>query len=409
MTYHEAIEWLFGLQKTGVKLGLDNMRRLCRAIGGPDQRLKYIHLAGTNGKGSCAAMLEAILRHAGYKTGLYTSPHLVEFGERIQVNRAPLTMTQVAEQTAWFKTVVERARADGWEPTFFEVVTAMALREFDRQRVDMVVLETGLGGRLDATNIVTPECSVITGIGFDHMEYLGDTLTLIAEEKAAIIKRGRPVVVGGMAEEARRVMVSVAQERGSPLYVPKPLPMNCRLGLAGNYQRANAALALRVCDALSVSGWRIPEESRSAGLAGAEWPGRFQILSNNPLIILDGSHNPQGLTATLSAWRDLTGGEPPRVIFGCLKDKDTRALTLSLDRPDAELWLVPIEAARGESPARLAELFHQAKTRIFNNSTEALTLAITGNTPTLIIGSLYLAGQILAALRAQPHEVKLNG
>ncbi|MDR1304651.1 MAG: bifunctional folylpolyglutamate synthase/dihydrofolate synthase, partial [Verrucomicrobiales bacterium] len=322
MTYHEAIEWLFGLQKTGVKLGLDNMRRLCRAIGGPDQRLKYIHLAGTNGKGSCAAMLEAILRHAGYKTGLYTSPHLVEFGERIQVNRAPLTMTQVAEQTAWFKAVVERARADGWEPTFFEVVTAMALREFDCQRVDMVVLETGLGGRLDATNIVTPECSVITGIGFDHMEYLGDTLALIAGEKAAIIKRGRPVVVGGMAEEARQVMVSVAQERGSPLYFPKPLPVNCRLGLAGNYQRANAALALRVCDALGVSGWRIPEASRSAGLAGAEWPGRFQILSNNPLIILDGSHNPQGLAATLSAWRDLTGSEPPRVIFGCLKDKD---------------------------------------------------------------------------------------
>ncbi|MDR2463947.1 MAG: bifunctional folylpolyglutamate synthase/dihydrofolate synthase [Verrucomicrobiales bacterium] len=410
MNNQEAVDWLFSLQKSGVKLGLENMLRLCAAIGEPQRRLKFVHLAGTNGKGSCAAMIEAILRHAGYKVGLYTSPHLVEFGERIQVNRAPLTMRRVVEQVEFFKKIVAQLTVSGVEPTFFEVVTAMALREFDRQRVDIVVLETGLGGRLDSTNIVTPECGVITGIGLDHMDYLGGTLTLIAAEKAAIIKRGRPVVIGDMAEEARRVIVSVAQEQGSAMYFSEqPLPLTVRLGLVGEYQRRNAALVLRVCDALGVSGWEIPENARLAGLAAAEWPGRFQIISRQPLVILDGAHNPQGLAAAWSAWRELNGSEPPRVIFGCLKDKDARALAMSLDHPGIEVWLAPIEAARGESPSRLAELFHRAQTRIFHNATDALTLAMNGEMPTLIVGSLYLAGQILAALRGRAHQAALNG
>jgi dihydrofolate synthase/folylpolyglutamate synthase len=426
VNYQDCVNWLFNLQKSGIKLGLGNMRRLCRKIGYPNKRLKFVHIAGTNGKGSCAAMLESVLRQSGYKVGLYTSPHLVEFGERIQVNRAPLTAGELVDQIEYFKLMVDQARKEGLEPTFFEVVTAMAFRVFDRAKVDIVVLETGLGGRLDSTNVVKPECSLITGIGFDHMNYLGDTLTAIAGEKAAIIKRWRPAVIGVMDAEAREVMVGAAKAMNSPLYFPQETRLLARetqpsrqrflcdrreydVKLLGNYQLQNAALVLRVCDALEDGGWNIPEAAREEGLATTEWAGRFQVLSDRPLMVVEGSHNEQGMRATLATWRDVAGKLPARIIFGCLKDKDIKSMAQCLDRKGAEVWLVPIEAMRGAEPKLLSEFFKEAKTRVFDNSTEALKLARDGNKATLITGSLYLVGQILAALREQKHEVVLNG
>jgi dihydrofolate synthase/folylpolyglutamate synthase len=426
VNYQDCVDWLFNLQKSGIKLGLGNMRRLCRKIGYPNKRLKFVHIAGTNGKGSCAAMLESVLRQAGYKVGLYTSPHLVEFGERIQVNRVPLTAGELAGQIEYFKSIVDQARKEGSEPTFFEVVTAMAFRVFDQAGVDIVVLETGLGGRLDSTSVVRPECSLITSIGFDHMNYLGDTLTAIAGEKAAIIKRWCPAVIGDMPEEAREVMIDVAKAMSSPLYLPQETLLLARevqpplqrflcdrreyhIKLLGNYQLQNAAMTLRVCDALEDGGWNIPDAARKEGLARAEWSGRFQMLSDQPPIVVEGSHNEQGMKATLATWRDLTGNFPDRIIFGCLKDKDIRSLAECLDRQGVEIWLVPIDAMRGEEPKLLAEFFKEAKTRVFDNSTEALKLARDSDKATLITGSLYLVGQILAALREQKHEVVLNG
>jgi dihydrofolate synthase/folylpolyglutamate synthase len=426
VNYQQAIDWLFSLQKSGIKLGLGNMRRLCRAIGYPNKRLKFVHIAGTNGKGSCAAMLESVLRESGYKTGLYTSPHLVEFGERIQVNRRPLTASQLVSQVEYFQQITEQVRSIGLEPTFFEVVTAMAFRAFEQAKVDIVILETGLGGRLDSTNVVKPECSVITGIGFDHMNYLGNTLTAIAGEKAAIIKRWRPAVIGNMPEEARAVMVAAAKAMNSPLYLPNSADLVDRqlqpplqrficdrreyaIPLLGNYQLPNAALVLRICDVLEDGGWSIPENARHKGLEQAEWAGRFQVVCDEPLIVIEGSHNEQGMKATLDTWESLVGKMPERIVFGCLKDKDVLSLTANLDFKGTEVWLVPIEAQRGEDPARLASFFKQAKTKVFASSAEAFEQARQGRKATLVTGSLYLVGQVLAGMREQKHEVLLNG
>ncbi|MDB6168372.1 MAG: fgs, partial [Verrucomicrobia bacterium] len=292
--YAAVTDYLFGLKPAPGKFGIDRMRRFSAALGHPEEKIPVVHVAGTNGKGSVSAMVDAILRSAGWRVGLYTSPHLVNLGERVQVDRQILREDEILALTRELDRVAEEigARHPDECPSFFEYMTAMALLAFTRRGCDVGVIETGLGGRLDATNIVTPEASVITSIGMDHCEYLGDELAQIAREKAGIIKPGRPVVMGLMPAEAEQVIRAVALERGSPLdsvaaEFGAELDGYPHTNLEGDYQRWNAATATLVARALPAR-WRITEKAIADGLKHVDWPGRWQrVKIGGRLAILD--------------------------------------------------------------------------------------------------------------------------
>src|SRR6267142_5150116 len=278
MTYTAAIDFLCQLQIFGAKLGLENTRKLAELAGNPHHRLRFIHVAGTNGKGSTCAMLESIYRAAGLRVGLFTSPHLVGFSERIQINRQLINAAEIIRLVSEMQPLLTQFPAEQ-HPTFFEVVTVMALRYFAEQDCDLVIWETGLGGRLDATNIVTPLASVITNIGFDHQQWLGDKLEKIAAEKAGIIKPGIPVVTAIDAPEALYMIETVAQKNGSPLTRVGKNPVSgvpLAVSLPGDHQKLNAALALATVEVLKK---QIPvvEEKIREGLTGVNWPGRLQL------------------------------------------------------------------------------------------------------------------------------------
>ncbi len=388
MTYEEAIQFLQRLQMFGAKLGLENMLRLAERAGSPHHRLRFIHVAGTNGKGSTCAFLESIYRAAGLRVGLYTSPHLVRFGERIQVNRELIPDAEVAR-------LVELAR--NWTrdipATFFEVVTAMALQYFEEQNCDLVIWETGMGGRLDATNIVTPLASVITNIALDHQQWLGNTLEEIAREKAGIIKPGVPVfTTSGSAE-----IVRVASEHGSPLthVAPSAVPA-LPLGLRGAHQKANAALALAATRVLPVA-----REHIVAGLTTAYWPGRLQVIERpgGQTIVLDGAHNVAGMQALCAELKVSFPYELPAVIFGALKDKSWPEMLKVLAGTASRLVLTPLKTSRSFAPAEALESYPEAT--VCESLDQALTL-VAEERFVVVAGSLYLVGEALEALNLSP-------
>src|SRR5579872_3536913 len=303
MTYAEAIRFLYDLQLFGTKLGLENTFRLAALAGNPQQKLRFIHVAGTNGKGSTCAMLESIYRAAGLRVGLFTSPHLVAFGERIQVNRQPVNEADVARLAGGMRLLLKQFPA-GEHPTFFEVVTVMALRYFAEQKCDLVIWEAGLGGRLDATNIVTPLASVITNIHFDHQSWLGDTLARIAGEKAGIIKPGVPVITAVDDAEAFRILYETARKNESPFWLitwtqaEYPPLHGLNLPLLGEHQRLNAAVAVYTVRTVSRE-IPVSDEIIRAGLLGVHWPGRLQLVerAGGQKLLLDGAHNLGGAEA----------------------------------------------------------------------------------------------------------------
>lgn len=279
--YRQAIEFLYRLQWFGARLGLENPLKLARLLGNPQKGLRFIHIAGTNGKGSTCAVLESIYRAAGHRVGLFTSPHLVSFRERIQVNRRLISQQDVVRLVDAMRPVLKEF-SEPDHPTFFEVVTVMALRYFAERKCDLVIWETGLGGRLDATNIVMPIASVITNVQYDHQKWLGETLADIASEKAGIIKPGTPVIAGVDGDEAFAVIQKSAAEKQSPLIrVDSDIVRNCGdvlkdLPLLGDYQRKNAALALAAVEALRDRLPVTPEQIRT-GVSTVSWPGRMQV------------------------------------------------------------------------------------------------------------------------------------
>ncbi|HZL78804.1 MAG TPA: folylpolyglutamate synthase/dihydrofolate synthase family protein, partial [Candidatus Limnocylindrales bacterium] len=303
MTYSEAIQFLYGLRLFGAKFGLENTFKLAALAGDPQDKLRFIHVAGTNGKGSTCAMLESIYRAAGLRVGLFTSPHLVSFRERIQVNRQLISEAEVIR-------LVEALRAANKEndAALFEFATVMALKFFAEQKCDLVIWETGLGGRLDATNIVTPLVSVITNIGFDHQQWLGDTLARIAAEKAGIIKPGMPVITATAAPEALAVIEKIAHEKNVPLKlvtvddVQSWLTGTLAPPLLGEHQKLNAALALATVEMLQRQ-ISVSAEKICAGLAAVDWPGRLQLVTRTggQKILLDGAHNADGAKALRAA------------------------------------------------------------------------------------------------------------
>ena len=425
MTYGEAISYLHGLRMFGLNLGLDNPRRLAALAGNPEQRLRFIHVAGTNGKGSTCAMLESIYRAAGLRVGLYTSPHLVSFGERLQINREPAgeaaIVGLVGELRGWLET--SRASGDGvpLQPTFFEAVTVMALRYFERERCDLVIWETGLGGRLDATNIVTPLASVITTIGLDHQNWLGGTLAAIAGEKAGIIKPGVPVVTGVAEPTAQAVIAEVAERQGSALTVvtaedagKAPLA-EVELPLLGEHQRLNAAVATAVVRVLAEE-IPVTEEAVRRGLTGVSWAGRMQLVRRGQQrILLDGAHNIDSARCLQAALKRHFPGEQPVLVLGILRDKDFGEMCCILAPLAERILLVPVQNERTIAAEDLAPLCRAAnpaaEVMVCGGLSEALRIA--GGAPlVLITGSLYLIGEAMEALGltagAPPGERGLN-
>jgi dihydrofolate synthase / folylpolyglutamate synthase len=413
LTYSEAIEFLYDLQLFGSKLGLESTRRLAALAGNPQERLRFIHVAGTNGKGSTCAMLESIYRASGLRVGLFTSPHLVAFGERIQVNRRPVGKPEVARLAGEMQVLLRQFPA-GEPPTFFEVVTVMALRYFAEQECDLVIWETGLGGRLDATNIVTPLASVITNIQFDHQQWLGDTLERIATEKAGIIKPGVPVITAVDDPEAFRILFETARRQDAPFRLitwaqTENHPMRgLQLPLLGEHQRLNAAVAAHTVIAL-VDKIPVSHETIRTGLSQVEWPGRLQLIERGPgrNLLLDGAHNAGGAAILRTALRTYFGTRAPTFILGIMRDKDWQVMCGTLAPLAARILLVPVSSPRSASPEELEPVCRAANpaTDIEKCDSLAAALGRIQNDPFVVVtGSLYLVGEALELLNPASTE-----
>jgi dihydrofolate synthase/folylpolyglutamate synthase len=409
--YAATKEYLYSLKAGGVKFGIDRMRRLAAALGHPERTYPVIHIAGTNGKGSVAAMLESIFRAAGRRTGLYTSPHLVKLGERVQVDRQSLTEAEIVAYARELQPVAARAAifAADEHATFFEFMTAMAFLQFQRQRVDLAIVEVGMGGRLDATNVVQPEISVITSIGLDHCAELGNTVEQIAREKAGIIKPGRPVVLGRMPAAAERVIREVAAAKVAPVHSVREvfgetLDRYPVTNLEGDYQRWNAATAVLAARLLSVN-LRPGEAAVVRGLAHVNWPGRWQRLSvGGRAVILDASHNPEGAEMLEHSLQRLVAetGRRPIIVAGALGEFRARALLEVVVRYARELHLVtpqqaratPAETMRAMVPVAAIPLTHTAGLAQIFPDAATCTLGAPGDT-VVVTGSIYLLGEVL--------------
>lgn len=343
--YQATIDRLYSLENMGIKLGLERMREVLYALGDPQKTFRSVHVAGTNGKGSVCAMLSSIFHEAGYRTALYTSPHLVDFTERIQVDGEHITEKEVASLAEEVRAVIAEKAVPGRDLTFFEMTTAMAFLHFQRKGVEMAVVEVGMGGRLDATNVLVPECSVITSLGLEHTQYLGDTLPKIAFEKAGIIKEGVTVVTTGHDEDVLRVIDAVARDRGSPMLVLgrdfdmqigaadwlgtrvhlHSLSSDVTLPLLGSYQGENAALACEAALEVARKGVYIPEAAIVSGLEKVYWPGRMEVVSRRPLLVFDVTHTPAGAAAVSSELAKLHKNDWV-LVLGVLTDKDLDGL-----------------------------------------------------------------------------------
>jgi len=415
MKYAEVQDYLFSLKAAGPKYGIDRMRLLAAALGSPELSRPVIHVAGTNGKGSVSAMVEGLLRASGRRVGLYTSPHLVRLGERVQVDRQILTEAEIIAFVAELQPIADRLGAGdpSDRPSFFEFMTAMAFLQFARRGCDASVVEVGLGGRLDATNIVDPAVAVITSIGLDHTEMLGDTLELIAAEKAGIIKPSRPVVLGRVPPVAEQVIRARAQELGAPVISVREefgetVARYPRTNLPGDYQRWNAATAMLAVRTLGWSGWSEPAPE---ALLHVDWPGRWQRLelATGPLI-LDASHNPEGVQTLEENLRTLRAetGRAPVMVVGALGKARATALLAVVARHAREIRLVVPKQARACSYEELEALIPREFTgRVQRDTVESIIprageCAVGGpNDPAVISGSIYLLGEILARLEPQ--------
>ncbi|MGB7767491.1 MAG: folylpolyglutamate synthase/dihydrofolate synthase family protein [Verrucomicrobiia bacterium] len=424
MLYPETIQFLYGLRLFGAKFGLENTFQLAALAGHPQNRLRFIHVAGTNGKGSTCAMLESIYRHAGLRVGLFTSPHLVSFRERIQVNRRWIGEDEVVRLAGELQPLLKQF-PDGHHPTFFEVVTVMALKLFAEQRCDLVVWETGLGGRLDATNMVTPLASVITNIQFDHQQWLGDTLGKIAAEKAGIIKPGVPVITATDEPEALKVIEEVARKQNAPLVMvdgrdaalrrPDSAARCPYLSLAGEHQQLNAALALATVEALKKQ-ILVTDEAIHAGLQNVDWPGRLQLvnLPDSRRILLDGAHNVAGAKALGEALEKSFPATKRTLVLGVLQDKDWRHICEMLAPLATRIFTVPVSSERSTHPGELADACRAANStaEVFPcPSLREVLEKIARDDFVVITGSLYLVGEVLELLglsRAGRDERNLN-
>ena len=415
MTYEEALSYIHSICWKGSKLGLDRTRELLGKLDDPQKELKFIHIAGTNGKGSTAAMLSSILEEAGYRVGLYTSPFINRFNERMQVNHQPIPDEELAALTEYVRPHAD-AMADS--PTEFELITALAMVWFARQKCDIVVLEVGMGGELDSTNIIdVPEAAVIAAMGLDHVKELGPTMADIARAKAGIIKEGGRVVSYGGNSEADEVIAAVCRARNASLcqpdfsaIVPGDFSLEgqtfsykgwrgLRIPLVGAYQMNNAAVVLETVEVLRQRGWSVSDEAVRQGLADTRWPARFEVLRRDPVFIVDGGHNPHGIRATAESLSRLFPGRKITFVTGVMADKDVEHI-LGLIVPLADQFFTvrpdnPRAMDAGELAARIEAM--GAKATACASVQDGVDRAIQAEGPhgvACALGSLYMSGEV---------------
>ncbi len=423
MQYEQALDWLEGLNRFGIRLGLERVRAMLSRMGDPQRRLRVLHVAGTNGKGSTCAMLDSILRTAGYRSGLYTSPYLERFTERIRLAGEEIPPSQVGR---WAERVREAAVGLAESPTEFEAVTVLAFAYYAWAEADPLVLEVGLGGRHDATNVVeSPLVSVICSIGLDHQDRLGDTLAAIAGEKAGIIKPGRPVLSAPAGPEVRRVLETAARSAGAPLHFAaeelawrevRPTDRGWQgtlrgrrgtyrqvtLPLLGRHQLENAMLAVGAAELATEEGLPVGEDAVRRGLAAVRWPGRLELFPGRPELILDGAHNPAGAAAMAAALREHFPDRRVRLVLGVLADKDAPGILDALAEAGPQLVCTRVPNPRTLAPEELAALARARglATVVEPEPTAALERAMAEADPEELVvaaGSLYLVGALRAA------------
>lgn len=420
MTVEEALSYIHRTKWQGTKPGLERTERLLSYLGDPHKDLKFVHVAGTNGKGSTCAMIASILRQSGLRTGLYTSPYIRVFNERMQVNGAMISDEELVAITEEMMPYAEKMRDDS--PTEFEWITAAAMLYFKRRACDIVVLEVGMGGELDSTNVIAPpECAVICAIGLDHTAYLGDTVEKIAHAKAGIIKNGTPTVMYPAERGVTEVIETACATHGSRLTSPDFSALRIKeatidgivfdyknlhdlhLPLVGTYQPYNAAMAIETAKVLSERGYPIDENTIRKGIAAVTWQGRFEILRKDPVFILDGSHNPHGMQATVASFGEYFGTRKIHFVIGAMADKDVTQM-LSLLLPHAErFYTVTAPNPRAMQAETLAETIRScgAKAQAFSDIGTAVSAAIENAGRDGIcaaLGTLYFSADVRNAV-----------
>lgn len=422
MTYQETLHYIHNINWCFCKPGLERISELCEKLGNPERKLKYIHVAGTNGKGSFCAMTASILRAAGLRVGLFTSPYVLRFNERMQVNGEPISDEELVEITEYVRPFAD-AMTD--KPTEFELITAIAFEYFYRQKVDIVVLEVGLGGRLDSTNIIErPLLSVITGIHFDHMGQLGNTLHAIAAEKAGIIKEGCPVLFGGKnAGSACRTVGAVAELRHAPFYrvdrstckvkeysldgtrFDYGAYQDLQLSLLGTYQPFNAATVLTAIELLKGQGLAISEEAIREGLKTVCWHARFERLCKDPIVLFDGGHNPQGIEAAVKSVEAYFPEQTVNILSGVMADKAYDEMIERLKPITAKAFTVTPNNPRALKAAEYAGYFenHRIPAEAFDHVKDGIRAAMResrqNGKPLICLGSLYLYQEFYESLK----------
>ena len=417
MNYNEAVEYIHSISWCFCKPGLERISKLCSMLGDPQKGMRFIHVAGTNGKGSFCSMLDSVLRRAGYRVGLFTSPYIRFFNERICFDGRPIPDGDLAEVTSYVRTFADAMEE---KPTEFELITAIGFEYFKRCGCDVVILEAGMGGRLDSTNVIeSPLLSVITGIALDHTSFLGDTVEKIAYEKAGIIKNGVPVLFGGNNAEALEVIGRVASEKGSALYVTdRSLIANVnatldgtefdfgdrsgvRISLLGLYQPLNAANVLTAIDVLRSVGLEVPENAVCEGLAAAKWSARFELIGRDPTVIYDGAHNPEGISAAVRSIKNYFPNCKVYVLSGVMKDKDYGCIAADLAKVASRAFTVTPDNPRALDSAEYAKVLSSCgiDATSFESLGEALEAAVNAaredGVPLICLGSLYMYSELM--------------
>jgi len=419
MNYNEALEYIHGLKRFGSKPGLKRTEALAHRLGNPQKRLKFVHIAGTNGKGSTAAFLEGILSAAGYSVGLYTSPYVVRFNERIRLNNSEISDQDLADYTGRVKETVEEMVREGFEhPTEFEFITALAFLYYFEKKSDVVVLETGMGGRFDAPNIIqVPAVSVITKISYDHMEILGDTLSKIAFEKAGIIKPGGNVVTYPQEESALQTIESVCAEKNARLFYANPdelsgielvrgsleftHPVHGRIqtSIVGMHQVYNASVAIKAAEVLNNSGFSIEAADIRSGFHKASWLGRFELLRTRPDFYIDAAHNPDGVASFIDTFKRIYPGKKAIIIFGVMKDKEYETMVRELSTVAKRFIAVTPDTPRALSADILAKVMAKYCNNVefsdtIREAVEKSVLSASGDDVIVALGSLYYIGEV---------------
>ncbi len=416
MNYTETLEFIHSVNNYFCKPGLDRIKTLCKQLGNPQENLKFVHVAGTNGKGSFCAILSSILKNAGYKVGTYTSPYIVEFNERISINGQMIPNDNLAEICTYIKPFAEKI-AD--KPTEFELITAIGFEYFKRQNCDIVVLECGLGGKYDATNIIpAPVLSVITGVDFDHQNFLGNTIEQIASEKAGIIKNGTPVLWCGDNKTAEKVILDTAASLNCKVYTPEHDSLNIintnldgttfayknynelSLNLLGGYQPYNAANAITAAEILRENGFLITDENIRSGLKNTCHKARFELLNKDPVIIFDGAHNPQGVLAAVNSIKQYFKDSKVNILTGVMKDKDYEYIAKEISSIANSVYCITPHNPRALSAAEYCKVFENlgVSAHSFDSIKDAVESAKTNSketgTPLICMGSLYIYADI---------------